>query len=271
MRLRRRLGTIARRGVVRAAARFGLATYVPRAEYRTELDELTEYVEDARPIRDKRQGANVGRRTLTITTEGLEDLLDVERLRGGRILEIGPKYGIHSLWIDQNLEPSELVFVDFAADKALHDEWVPKLRCPHRFVYGDLREAHLLELEPFDIAFFLGVLYHSVYHFALLSTLNRATRLGGLMLLETSYDARPDACLDLVWQGGSRKAKAVPSLDAVRLMLAWTGWRKVTRFADYRPSSTEAVFLCEKTDELAEGSDFSWVVTPHRPTVESAS
>ena len=48
------------------------------------------------------------------------------------------------------------------------------------------------------------------------------------------------------------------------LELAWTGWRKVTRFTDYRPGSSEALFLCEKTDELRDGADLADVVTPHR-------
>jgi len=57
----------------------------------------------------------------------------------------------------------------------------------------------------------------------------------------------------------------VPSVQAVRLELAWTGWRKVRRFTGYRRGSSEALFLCEKTDELDEGKDLAEVVTPHRP------
>ena len=52
--------------------------------------------------------------------------------------------------------------------------------------------------------------------------------------------------------------------DALRVMLAWTGWRRVTRFTDYRPGSSEAVFLCEKTDELTADGDLAPVVSPHR-------
>ena len=85
------------------------------------------------------------------------------------------------------------------------------------------------------------------------------------MLFETTIDSRPDAVLRLRWPPETGKAKAVPSIQAVRLELAWTGWRKATRFTDYRPGSSEALFLCEKTDELREGSDLSDVVTPHRP------
>jgi hypothetical protein len=97
--------------------------------------------------------------------------------------------------------------------------------------------------------------------------LNRVTLPGGSMLFETTIDPRPDALLRLRWQSDSGKAKAVPSVQAVRLELAWTGWRKLRRFSDYRPGSSEALFLCEKTDELGAGSDLADVVTPHRPPV----
>jgi hypothetical protein len=87
------------------------------------------------------------------------------------------------------------------------------------------------------------------------------------MLFETTVDPRPDAVVRLRWAENG-KAKGVPSIQAVRLELAWTGWRKVRRFTGYRPGSSEALFLCEKTDELREGADLADVVTPHRPLVE---
>ena len=42
----------------------------------------------------------------------------------------------------------------------------------------------------------------------------------------------------------------VPTFDALRIELAWTGWRDVTVFTDYRPESNEVLLLCRKTDEL---------------------
>ncbi len=255
-----------RKAVRRLSSLVGLAVYEPSFEHRPFLDELTEYAESATPVRDKRPTTiEPDGRDLTITLEGLKDVLGGARFRGARILEVGPKYGIHSLWLDRTLEPAELVFCDFASDRGLHEEWRHELQCPHRFVYSDLRQAHeLLELEPFDLVLFLGVLYHTVYHIPLLAMLNRVTRLGGHMLLETTFDPRPDSSVRLRWHNKSGKAKAVPTIDAVRVMLAWAGWRKVVRHADYRPSSSEALFLCEKTDELVPGSDFCSVVTPHR-------
>ena len=186
--------------------------------------------------------------------------------RGKRMLEVGPKHGTHALWIDERLHPSELVFSDFAADRHFHEQWEAKLGAPHHWVYGDLRLAsELLALEPFDVVFFLGVLYHSAFHLPLLGMLNRVTRPGGEMLLETTIDPRPDAAVRIRWQRGTGKAKAVPTLDALRIELAWTGWRDVTHFTDYRPGSSEVLLLCRKTDELEDGADVVDVVAPQRP------
>lgn len=260
-----RLRALARRGAWSAAVRLGLEVYEPSWESARRLGEHTEYVLDERPVRDKRAGTESRDvPDLTILPEALGDVLDVERFRGARVLEVGPKYGLHARWLDRELRPAELVFCDFASDRHLHERWVGEIESPHRFVYGDLRSAtELLELEPFDLVLFLGVLYHSVHHLPLLAMLNRASRLGGQMLLETTLDPRSDAYLRLRWQA-TGKAKAVPTLTALRVELAWTGWRRVRRFADYRPGSTEGVFLCEKTDELTDG-DLSELVRPHRP------
>jgi SAM-dependent methyltransferase len=263
--IRRRVGVVARRAVVRAAGRFGLETYSPAVDYRRHLDELTEYAEDDRPVRDKRSTTlDEQQRDLTLTTEGLEDVLGRARWHGARILEVGPKYGIHSLWLDRNLAPSQLVFCDFASDRPLHERWEGELTARHVWVYGDLRAARELEaMDRFDLVLFLGVLYHSAFHLPLLGMLNRVTRLGGAMLLETTIDSRPDASIRLRWAANG-KAKAVPTVDALRVMLAWTGWRRITRFSDYRPGSSEAVLLCEKTDDLEADEDVAPVVRPHR-------
>ena len=257
----------ARRAAWSAAVRLGLQVYEPSPENISRLDELTEYVEDPRPVSDDRPTtASAEHPDLTLLPEALGEVLDVSRFRGARVLEVGPKYGVHARWIDRELEPSELVFSDFAADRHLHEKWVADLRSPHRFVYGDLREAReLLDVEPFDLVFFLGVLYHSIHHIPLLTMLNRVTKPGGAMLFETTVDSRPDAVLRLRWPPETGKAKAVPSVQAVRLELAWTGWRKVRRFTGYRPGSSEALFICEKTDELGAGGDLADVVAPHRP------
>jgi SAM-dependent methyltransferase len=258
---------LARRAVWSAAVRLGLQVYDPEAESFSRLDEVTEHVVDSRHVPDKRPStADERAPDLTIVPEALAEVLDVERFRGARVLEVGPKYGLHSRWIDRELQPAELVFNDFASDRDLHEEWVGELRAPHRFVYGDLRSAEeLLELEPFDLVFFLGVLYHSAHHLPLLTMLNRVTRLGGTMLLESTVDSRKDAVVRYRWPPESAKAKAVPSVPALRMQLAWTGWRTTRLFSDYRPSSSETLLLCQKTDELDHRTGLAPAVHAHRP------
>ncbi len=255
----------ARRAAWSAAVRMGLQVYEPNPENLPRLEALTEYTEDPRPIGDERPTTATDELPdLTLVPDALGSVVGVDRFRGARVLEVGPKYGVHARWLDRELRPSELVFSDFESDTHLHAKWVSSLESPHRFVYGDLREAkELLDLEPFDLVFFLGVLYHSIHHLPLLGMLSRVTKPGGTMLFETTVDPRPDALVRLRWPENG-KAKGVPTIQAVRLELAWTGWRKVTRFTDYRPGSSEALFLCEKTDDLG-GAGLSDVVTPHRP------
>ena len=203
---------LVRRGVWSAAVRLGLQVYDPEAESLSRLDELTEYELDPRPVPDKRATTAEERAPdLTIVPEALAHVLDVERFRGARVLEVGPKYGLHARWIDEQLQPAELVFSDFASDRHLHEGWVHDLRAPHRFVYGDLRTAdELLELEPFDLVFFLGVLYHSANHLELLRMLNRVTKPGGTMLLESTIDTRGDAVVRYRWPRTARRPRPFP-------------------------------------------------------------
>ena len=255
-----------RRAVEWSSEKLKLASYVPLYDYRVELEAKTTLTRDARPIHDKR-GSTVSADDvdLTLTVEGLAQVASGRSWTGLRTLEVGPKYGIHTRWIDANLDPSFLAFSDFEEDSHFHEPWVQELRAPHAWVYGDLRHAHrLAEHAPFELVFFLGVLYHSAFHLELLGMLNRLTQLGGEMLLETTIDPRPDSAVRVRWQPGTGKAKMVPTFDALRIELAWTGWRDVTVFSDYRPESSEVLLLCRKTDELREGGDLVEAVRPQR-------
>jgi hypothetical protein len=200
-----------RRAVDWSAAKLKLASYVPFYDYREQLNLHTTYLEDARRVRDKRPSTvDETDFDLTLTVEGLEDVIGGRDWSGKRVLVFGPKHGTLALWIDAKLRPSELVFSDFEADRHLHEQWEDRLQSPHRWVYGDLRSAaELRELEPFDVVFFLGVLYHSAFHLPLLGMLNRVTRLGGEMLLETTIDPRPDAAVPDSLAAGAGRA-AVP-------------------------------------------------------------
>jgi SAM-dependent methyltransferase len=218
------------------------------------LEETSSFAVSDLPILDKRPDTLYDRERgldTTLAPEGLAaalGLVGLDRLRGKRVLEIGPKFGFHTRWVDRNLAPSELVLCELPRKIPETGAWRDQITCKHRWIYRDLLAAdELFDLEPFDLVLCLGVIYHNAHPARLLNILNRVTRLGGHMLLESTIDARPDPVLRLYYGDFT---KMFPSVAALRILLAWTGWRKVTQFGDYRPGSHEALFLCEKTEEV---------------------
>lgn len=248
------------------AERLGFVVYSPSyQDYRGALEAGADYTVSDAPVSDERLQMRDATAEVTLRPEALAETIPVDCYKGKRILEIGPKFGHHAKWIDRHLAPSEYVFCDFEQDSALHAPWKSEIKSPNRWVFGDLRTAReLLDMEPFDLVLFLGVLYHTYHHTQMLAMLNRVTRVGGQMLFESTVDLRPDATLRLRWVNHGR-IKAMPTVDALRLMLAWTGWRKVIRYANYRPASTEVLMLCTKTDEVVPPDhEFCPVVVPHK-------
>ena len=212
---------------------------------------------DARPIADKRPStAWEDVPDLTLVPEALPTVIDVERFRGARVLEVGPKYGVHSLWIDRELQPSELVFSRLRRRRAsCTTSGSRKLRSPHRFVYGDLRAAdELLELEPFDLVFFLGVLYHSAHHLDLLVDAEPRDAAGRLDAARV-HRRRPErrdrppelARLDGQGEGACRRSRPCGRSSRGRAGGRCGGSRTIARRRSRR------CCLCEKTDELRRG------------------
>lgn len=234
--------------------------------YLPQLEKNTFFELDNRPIDDQRESVflNTGE-DLTLTVNGLRDALVGIDLAGRKLLEVGPKYGIHSSWLDEKCQLEELVFNDFSKDSLIHDKWREKIKTPNQWVFGDARHLpRLYKGEQFDCILFLGVLYHTIYHLPILSGLNQVTKLGGKMLLESTVDSMPGSYLQVRWVKTMR-AKAIPTLDALRVELAFAGWRKVKQFTSYRPGSSEVLLLCEKTDEINTPlHDTCEVVIPHK-------
>ena len=217
-------------------------------DYREQLDAKTTLTRDERPILDKRDSTVSAEDVdLTLTLDGLADVAAGTEWTGLRDARGRPE-----------------VRDPHALDRRAPRSVLPRVlglrggQAPPRSVGGRPPRAARLGVRrpascrraprhgPFDLVFFLGVLYHSAFHLELLGMLNRVTRLGGEMLLETTTDPRPDSALRVRWQPGTGKAKMVPTFDALRIELAWTGWRDVTVFTDYRPESDEVLVLCSE-------------------------
>jgi 2-polyprenyl-3-methyl-5-hydroxy-6-metoxy-1,4-benzoquinol methylase len=114
----------------------------------------------------------------------------LERFRGGRILEVGPKHGEDSLLL-ATLRPAELVLIDLPEKRQLVQTWLPALQALCLTLY---LEANLLYVPPdelsglgqFDLVFCLGVVYHNAEQLRLLRRLFNLCVIGGALVLESS-------------------------------------------------------------------------------------
>jgi SAM-dependent methyltransferase len=160
----------------------------------------------------------------------------LERFRGGRILEIGPKHGEDSRLL-ASLEPSELVLLDLPEKDELVASWLPELPRT-RYVSGNLLYLAREELEAlgsFDLVWCLGVLYHNAEQLRLLRRLFELTRTGGLAVVESSTTrdrrlARKNV-IEIHWPDTYRGERTIthhPSRRAIK------SWMEMVGFADVR-------------------------------------
>ena len=198
----------------------------------------------------------------TITNETLSEIIDIEKYKGKRVLEIGPKWGINSKWIDNNLRPSEFVLLDLPMTKnglKLHGEefhqstWANELKSNHRFIYHNILTCNeLTSIEPFDIVFCAGVLYHVIEQVKLLNILRRITKDDGVLILQSSiFKSSAEPIVYYPWFPGSLAGSAFPTIFALFKMLSMTGWTNVKHYTNYKPESNTVLLTCEKNMSLS--------------------
>ncbi len=205
------------------------------------------------PVRGVVQGRRAASSfDVTVLPDDLGQIVPDE-FEGASVLEIGPKFGDHTRWIDRALRPSRLVLLDLATD--VDHGYLAGLDCPHEIRYENvLTETRLEHEDPFDLVLCAGVLYHNVEQFTLLSKLWRITRPGGMLVLETSTSplgrAFPGgtALLELRWNSRRSGSYLLPSVQAVLVMLAMTGWNDISWYADYGTIPNAALLTCRRQE-----------------------
>ena len=188
----------------------------------------------------------------TVDPSIIGNMIDVDRFRGCRVLEVGPKHGHHSKWIDKYLQPSLLCFAELPSKKSNNEHWASTLQSPHRFIYSDmLKKSELHDQEPFDLVLFLGVLYHSVELVKLLNVLWRLTRPGGTLLVESNVDQRAEALTVHRYAVGQIANYSKPTRKAIALMLGMTGWDNIELFSGHR--SGRVLLSCTREETQPVG------------------
>ena len=189
----------------------------------------------------------------TILEKTLDEIIDKERFVSSRVLEIGPKFGITSLWIDSKLKPSKFVMLELPQKSNKLKKWVSELKCPHEIIYESIFSSKkLMKKDKFDLIFCTGVLYHTVEHFKILNILRRLIKNDGIMVFQSSI-ARSYAedVILLNWTGPDQKGSyAFPSNYDLITMLTMTCWSHIKIYADYRSKSNTMLLTCQKSKDV---------------------
>ena len=176
-----------------------------------------------------------------VTFHALRDRGFLERFRGGRILEIGPKHGRDSRLL-ASLDPRELVLLDLPEKDELVHAWLSELERDVSFPVR-YESANLLYLErerldglgAFDLVWCLGILYHNVEQLRLLRRLFNLTSPQGALVLETATTRdrllASRNVVEIHWPGkyrGQRTITHLPSRRAVKSWLEMVGFADVS-------------------------------------------
>jgi len=189
---------------------------------------------------------------LSVTVEDLARIVPAAEFAGARVLEVGPKAGHHTRWLASALRPSEFVLVDLAT--AVDHGYASE--CGATLYFENILEPRQVATHaPFDLILCLGVLYHNVDQFRLLSTLWELARPGTLLALESTVTplegriSASQAILELRWDTERVGNMLLPSTSAIATMLAMTGWTDVRWYQDFRTVASAALLTARRASD----------------------
>ena len=175
----------------------------------------------------------------------------ISRLAGAkprRILEIGPRDGEDSRRL-VTLRPDKFVLVDLPNQQGRIEQWLPTLRdCPAELVIGNIMyDARFDDMEPFDVVWCTGVLYHNPEQLRFVRQLFDLTASGGLLILETATARRPrtrnENCVEIWYPPDKAAGRAyhvsanvthLPSARAVYSWMQMIGFTDIEKSACHR-------------------------------------
>lgn len=113
-----------------------------------------------------------------------------ENLENKKILEIGPKHGLDSIFL-ASLKPKELILIDLPSKAVKVREWLPKVSnlCNTTFIEANLlymSDDQFKNLGRFDLIFCCGVLYHNVEQLRFIKKLYDLTNRNGRLVIESA-------------------------------------------------------------------------------------
>lgn len=161
-----------------------------------------------------------------------------------RILEIGPRDGEDTERL-LTLNPDVLVLVDLPDKEARVRLWLAKLGAPNieLTIANIMYDEECADLEPFDVVWCTGVLYHNPEQLRMVKRLFDFTRRGGVLVIESATarrrHLRDENCIE-IWFGVPKATHSahhvsvnVTHLPSKRAILSWLD---MVGFEDIRAS-----------------------------------
>ena len=183
-----------------------------------------------------------------------------------RILEIGPKDGQDSCRL-LALKPDCLTMIELPERRASSRLWLTELAKDGyavNYLSGDIEMFDLAQLDPFDLIWCTGVLYHLREQYLVLCKLYAALNPGGILVLESATIRNPFLrwfnCVQVLypfsqrvkrWYHLSARVTHLPSKKAIRSWLEMVGFTNIQESACHRKVSwrlaqTRAAWIATK-------------------------
>ena len=161
-----------------------------------------------------------------------------------RILEIGPRDGEDTKRL-LTLNPDVLVLVDLPDKETKVRQWLGALGAPdvELIIANIMYDEACATLEPFDVVWCTGVLYHNPEQLRMVKRLFDFVRKSGILVIESATARRPhlrdENCVE-IWFGVPKATHSahhvsvnVTHLPSKRALLSWLG---MVGFEDIRSS-----------------------------------
>lgn len=159
-----------------------------------------------------------------------------------RVLEIGPKDGLDTQRL-LTLEAKRLILVDLPRLEASNRAWLKQIDLSRiEYISANLMYSQeVLALEPFDLVWCTGVLYHNPEQLRMVRRLYDLLVPGGVLVLESATARDPRLrranCVEIIYPPSeelkrkyhiSANITHLPSAGAIASWLAMVGFERVT-------------------------------------------
>jgi SAM-dependent methyltransferase len=161
-----------------------------------------------------------------------------------RVLEIGPKDGKDTVRL-LGLKPERLTLIDLPGREASNDAWLRAIASPvveylsANIMYSD----SVQRLDPFDLVWCTGVLYHNPEQLRMLRRLYDLLLPGGVLVLESATTRNPRLrghnCVEIIFPPSvelKRKYHISLNISHLPSALAIRSWLQMVGFAEVQPS-----------------------------------